>query len=370
MVAPSCPKTQFILIFHACFVFAAAAVVNSSTQPCSLKGHIELIVQDISDFVNNSNASIAVAEAVASAAGHEVDTGKVDLEIVESVDSGRRLHGQGVGKGRRLHTANLVVAVSYSVQIIALYARSVALALKNLHLNELTNLIKQVLQRDFHVSSHEVRLQSFVTLGELGGSSELIIVAPDGLLEVHEAISARWNGWNPNTCNVHPVSKHLCLCPQPTGPSVAVLSGPLLKAVPKGKYSVPVAGEACSSGVPPAPPVRGAVLFAARGGCTFKEKVETAARAGYCALLLHNKKSGMPTPPYGQNELPDMTVEPSGSDAEVGIPAWLISRTAGNQILARSSEGVVQVKAVELAKRPPLGDRQIDDSGVRDHQIE
>eukprot|EP00928_Gymnodinium_smaydae_P045360 TRINITY_DN30252_c0_g1_i1.p2 TRINITY_DN30252_c0_g1~~TRINITY_DN30252_c0_g1_i1.p2 ORF type:complete len:192 (-),score=18.74 TRINITY_DN30252_c0_g1_i1:107-682(-) len=114
------------------------------------------------------------------------------------------------------------------------------------------------------------------------------------------------------------------------------------------------------------------VLLVRRGGCAFSLKVAAAAAAGYCAVIVANFRAGAPHPYYGLAELPDMTAEPpGGSDESMPIPAWLISRAAGDILeAAAAAGGAVHVSVRDEPRKPALGNRQSDAFGIRDHHSE
>eukprot|EP00928_Gymnodinium_smaydae_P045361 TRINITY_DN30252_c0_g1_i2.p2 TRINITY_DN30252_c0_g1~~TRINITY_DN30252_c0_g1_i2.p2 ORF type:complete len:241 (-),score=29.61 TRINITY_DN30252_c0_g1_i2:107-829(-) len=212
--------------------------------------------------------------------------------------------------------------------------------------------------------------------GALGGCSFIHAMAADGSLTVLEAAPARWNAWLPRPCPVG--AGWRCPCPAPPpGPLelLASADGPLALAVPFGGAGLGL-GWACEGdggAVPPAPRGgRGAVLLVRRGGCAFSLKVAAAAAAGYCAVIVANFRAGAPHPYYGLAELPDMTAEPpGGSDESMPIPAWLISRAAGDILeAAAAAGGAVHVSVRDEPRKPALGNRQSDAFGIRDHHSE
>eukprot|EP00442_Polarella_glacialis_P024505 CAMPEP_0115149654 /NCGR_PEP_ID=MMETSP0227-20121206/64581_1 /TAXON_ID=89957 /ORGANISM="Polarella glacialis, Strain CCMP 1383" /LENGTH=70 /DNA_ID=CAMNT_0002559887 /DNA_START=102 /DNA_END=314 /DNA_ORIENTATION=+ len=60
----------------------------------------------------------------------------------------------------------------------------------------------------------------------------------------------------------------------------------------------------------------------------------------------------------------------SSYDEGIGIPAWLISKDSGTALFAQLGSGAVFLQVQDDARKPPLGDFQADDFGVRDHQTE
>mmetsp|Transcript_61086 Transcript_61086/g.134349 ORF Transcript_61086/g.134349 Transcript_61086/m.134349 type:complete len:227 (+) Transcript_61086:107-787(+) len=195
-------------------------------------------------------------------------------------------------------------------------------------------------------------------------ASNLSAVAPDGAgTAFYEVAPARWNYYQPRPCPAS--ARWTCSCPQPPGPKIAAVQGPLIAAPARGHSGL---GDACSS-VPPAPRRPGAVLLARRGACDFRVKVQVAVAAGYCGLLVANKVAGAPHAYYGHFELPDMTAEPFVAEADVGIPAWLCTRNTGDALFARLKKGVVQVEVRDSARKPPLASGQSDSFGLRDLQV-
>mmetsp|Transcript_26172 Transcript_26172/g.72004 ORF Transcript_26172/g.72004 Transcript_26172/m.72004 type:complete len:237 (-) Transcript_26172:68-778(-) len=196
------------------------------------------------------------------------------------------------------------------------------------------------------------------------------VTGADGSVEAFAAAPARWNAWHPQLQRCPASSRWRCNCPIPPGPQAAAVSGPVVAAPAMGH---PGLGPACGVGaVHPAPRRTRAVLLARRGGCAFREKAAAAQEAGYCGLLVVNKRAGPPHPYYGRMELPDMTAEgrdvPSGfSDASVGLPAWLIAQSSGDALLRRLARGAVLVEVRDVERKPPLGHGQEDEFGLREH---
>mmetsp|Transcript_145763 Transcript_145763/g.254331 ORF Transcript_145763/g.254331 Transcript_145763/m.254331 type:complete len:225 (-) Transcript_145763:53-727(-) len=218
------------------------------------------------------------------------------------------------------------------------------------------------------------RLRILTLLLEIGavasqGLTNLTVTAANGSVQAYEAAPARWNAWQPKLCPAG--SRWRCLCPQPTGPLLPAVNGPLVPAPALGFKGL---GHACKmpsfSTAALAPPPRrgGAVALARRGGgCSFEAKVLAAEALGYCGLLVANEDDGPPHPYYGLLELPDMTTQ---DDSKVGIPAWLVSKSAGDEIFQTLSSGAALVEARDDPRKPALGHAQQDLFGIRDHHQE
>lgn len=188
---------------------------------------------------------------------------------------------------------------------------------------------------------------------------------PDGLAETLDAAPARWNAWHPKSCPAG--SRWRCLCPQPVGALIAAVNGALIPAPGEGYAGL---GHACGTGQVPPPPMRGtSLLVTRRGDCSFREKVSAAQELGYCGLIVANEEDGAPHPFYGRLELPDMSAEPDGSDAEIGIPAWIVSKSTGDVIFDRLQTGTVLADVRDFERKPAIGQAQEDIFGVRDHQV-
>lgn len=205
------------------------------------------------------------------------------------------------------------------------------------------------------------------------GLTNLSATAADGSVETFSAAPARWNAWQPQAGRCPAGSRWRCSCPTPAGPEAAAVSG---RVVPAPAFGHKGLGVACGAGtLPPAPPRSSAVLLARRGECAFHEKAAAARERGYCGLLVSNLRAGPPHPYYGQFELPDMTAEGEGvvvgvPDSEVGLPAWLVSRDSGDSLVAQLQRGALLVEVRDETRKPPLGNGQEDDFGLREYRYE
>eukprot|EP00936_MAST-01D_sp_MAST-1D-sp1_P001686 g1686.t1 len=72
---------------------------------------------------------------------------------------------------------------------------------------------------------------------------------------------------------------------------------------------------------------RGAVAFLDRGGCSFHQKASVAAHAGASAVIVRNIKPGSAIP---------MGIDPAVSPSSMNIPVVMISKDAGEAVLARA----------------------------------
>lgn len=76
----------------------------------------------------------------------------------------------------------------------------------------------------------------------------------------------------------------------------------------------------------------------------------------------------MPPPAVGILELPDMTAGRE-RDETVAVPAWLVSKEDGLELLALAS-GTLQAEVIEQERKPPLWIAQADSFGIRDYQLD
>jgi hypothetical protein len=65
-----------------------------------------------------------------------------------------------------------------------------------------------------------------------------------------------------------------------------------------------------------------------------------------------------------------MTAGLDADDAAVGIPAWLVTKTTGDDIFSKLQTGAVLLDARDLNRRSAIGQAQEDEFGVRDYQLE